>query len=66
MIRYQIFVTFVIVIACANGMNDVGKGKFESFNGYRYTEAKSLDDTEGTKLFLNRITERKPPAHDTV
>lgn len=40
-----------------------GKGKFESFNGNRYTEAKSSEDTS-TRLFFNR-NRNTPPAHDT-
>lgn len=42
-----------------------GKGKFQSYNGNRYTEAKSLNDN-GVKLFLNQNRERAPPSHDTV
>lgn len=41
----------------------VGKGKFESFNGNRYTEAKSISDND-TKAFFN-MNRNRPPAHDT-
>jgi hypothetical protein len=40
-----------------------GKGKFESYNGNRYTEAKSMSDNE-TKTFFN-LNRNRPPAHDT-
>lgn len=43
----------------------IGKGKFESYNGNRYTEAKSMDENS-TKAFLNlNLSRNRPPAHDT-
>lgn len=43
----------------------IGKGKFESFNGNRYTEAKSMSDSENaTKTFFS-LNRNRPPSHDT-
>lgn len=43
----------------------MGKGKFESYNGNRYTEAKSINDNgNDTKAFFN-MNRNRPPAHDT-
>ena len=55
----------ILLISAANTSYQIGKGKFESINGNRYTDAKSLDEND-TKFFLNRNRERMPPAHDTV
>lgn len=54
---------FVSLIASFSNGYQMGKGKFESFNGYRYTEAKSLNDND-TKSFFN-MNRNRPPAHDT-
>lgn len=51
-----------LIASFCNG-HQMGKGKFESFNGYRYTEAKSMNDNE-TKSFFN-LNRNRPPAHDT-
>ncbi|KAG5671026.1 hypothetical protein PVAND_001244 [Polypedilum vanderplanki] len=68
-VKYQIILCIILITFCITSLsaerNKIGKGKFEAYNGYRYTEAKSLDDANGMKLFLNRNRERKPPAHDT-
>lgn len=42
-----------------------GRGKFVSYNGNRYTEARGLDEgLNTTKAFFNQNRNR-PPAHDT-
>lgn len=48
---------------CIGYQAQFGRGKFESYNGNRYTEAKSLGDN-GTKIFFG-INRNRPPAHDT-
>lgn len=54
-----------LIIANVEASYESGKGRFESYNENRYTEAKSIDDND-SKFFLNRNRERMPPAHDTV
>lgn len=64
--RPVLFAYFLICfVSASNASYQTGKGKFESLNGNRYTDAKSLDEND-TKFFLNRNRERTPPAHDTV
>lgn len=53
----------ILVLRC--DAYQTGKGKFESYNGNRYTEAKSMDENN-TKAFLNlNLNRNRPPAHDT-
>lgn len=59
------FFLILTTISIANGYQKSGYGRFESLNSNRYTEAKSIEEAENTKLFLNRNRERSPPAHDT-
>lgn len=56
-----LLVSATLVLTC--DAYQIGKGKFESYNGNRYTEAKSMDDNN-TKAFLN-LNRNRPPAHDT-
>ena len=55
----------ICFISASTASYQTGKGRFESINGNRYTDAKSMDEND-TKFFLNRNRERMPPAHDTV
>jgi hypothetical protein len=60
--QLDVCVLVLLTISFCNGYQ-VGKGKFESYNGNRYTEAKSLEENSTKTLFgLNR---KSPPAHDT-
>lgn len=64
--RLSVSVLMMLVLSLAASISDayqIGKGKFESFNGNRYTEAKSMTDND-TKAFFN-VNRNRPPAHDT-
>lgn len=52
----------VFIVAFCDGYQ-VGKGKYESYNGNRNTELKSMNIND-TKFFFNR-NRNKPPSHDT-
>ncbi|CAG9806448.1 unnamed protein product [Chironomus riparius] len=54
----------ICLISASTASYQTGKGRFESINGNRYTDAKSMDEND-TKFFLNRNRERMPPSHDT-
>lgn len=59
------FFFFLTTISIVNGYQKIGGyGRFESLNSNRYTDAKSIEDTD-SKFFLNRNRERAPPVHDT-
>lgn len=59
------FFLVLTTISIASGyQKSGGHGRFESLNSNRYTEAKSVDETD-SKLVFNRNRERAPPLHDT-
>jgi hypothetical protein len=62
---YILLMSATLMVSCS--AYQIGKGKFESYNGNRYTEAKSMDENN-TKAFLNlnlNLNRNRPPAHDT-
>lgn len=63
--RLSVSVLMLVVglTASSSDAYQIGKGKFESFNGNRYTEAKSMNDND-TRAFFN-VNRNQPPAHDT-
>lgn len=64
-LRFGLAVVFLSLISLSCGAYQSGKGKFVSFNGNRYTEAKSMDENN-TKAFLGfGLNRNRPPAHDT-
>ena len=65
--RNNMLLAYILIylVSVSTASYQIGKGKFESLNGNRYTDAKSMDEND-TKFFLNRNRERMPPAHDTV
>lgn len=56
-------VSLLVLFATMCDSYQIGKGKFESFNGNRYTDAKSMSDND-TKTFFS-LNRNRPPAHDT-
>lgn len=62
-------VCFVVVLLCLSlcggTINSSGHGKFQTFNGNRFSDAKSISQN-GLKSIFNRNRARPaPPAHDT-
>lgn len=65
--RFNLFVLILAVSLSASlcAGYQIGKGKFESFNGNRYTEAKSMSDSENTTKTFFSLNRNRPPSHDT-
>lgn len=61
------FIVVGVLCLTCDGSIKAGKGKIESFNGNRFTEAKSINN-EGLKTIFTATRNRirpAPPAHDT-
>jgi hypothetical protein len=59
------FIVFAILcLSCDGSINASGKGKIQTYNGNRFTDAKSINQS-GLKFFNRNRARPQPPAHDT-
>lgn len=63
--RFSLILVFSSLFSLSCGAYQSGKGKFVSYNGNRYTEAKSMDDNETKTILGFGLNRNRPPAHDT-
>lgn len=59
---------YIIIILCLSfcdgSINASGKGKIQTYNGNRFTDAKNINQS-GVKFFNRNRARPAPPAHDT-